>query len=49
MPACPSPTAQTDLLIVDGNPLQDLGVLQEQGKFLTAIMKDGRFYKNRLQ
>ena len=28
---------------------RDLGVLQEQGKHLAAIMKGGRFYKNRLQ
>jgi imidazolonepropionase-like amidohydrolase len=40
--------AFADLLIVEGNPLRDLGVLQEQGKFLAAIMKGGRFHKNRL-
>jgi hypothetical protein len=33
---------------VDGNPLRDLSVLQEQGKYLAAIMKGGRFHKNRL-
>jgi len=41
--------AFADLLIVEGNPLRDLGVLQEQGKFLAAIMKGGRFHKMRLQ
>ena len=30
-------------LVVEGNPLRDLGVLQEQGKSLAAIMKGGRF------
>jgi imidazolonepropionase-like amidohydrolase len=41
--------AFADLLIVEGNPLRDLGVLQEQGKFLAAIIKGGRFHKMRLQ
>ncbi len=43
------PGAYADLLVVDGNPLDDLGVLQDQGAHLAAIMKGGRFYKNRLQ
>jgi hypothetical protein len=34
--------------VVDGNPLTNLGVLQEQGKYLAAIMKGGRLHKNRL-
>jgi imidazolonepropionase-like amidohydrolase len=46
---CLKAGAFADLLIVEGNPLQDLGVLQEQGKFLAAIMKGGRFHKNRLR
>jgi imidazolonepropionase-like amidohydrolase len=45
---CLKTGAFADLLVVDGNPLRDLGVLQEQGKFLAAIMKGGRFHKNRL-
>jgi imidazolonepropionase-like amidohydrolase len=45
---CLKPGAFADLLLVDGNPLLNLGVLQEQGKFLAAIMKGGRFHKNRL-
>ena len=45
---CLKPGAFADLLVVDGNPLEDLGVLQEQGKHLAAIMKGGRFHKNRL-
>jgi imidazolonepropionase-like amidohydrolase len=45
---CLKAGAFADLLVVDGNPLADLGVLQEQGKYLAVIMKGGRFYKNRL-
>jgi imidazolonepropionase-like amidohydrolase len=45
---CLKPGAFADLLLIDGNPLANLGVLQEQGKFLAVIMKGGRFHKNRL-
>jgi imidazolonepropionase-like amidohydrolase len=45
---CLKPGAFADLLVIDGNPLADLGVLQEQGKYLAVIMKGGRFHKNRL-
>ncbi|SFH72188.1 Imidazolonepropionase [Collimonas sp. OK307] len=40
--------AIADLLIVDGNPLVDIDLLLGQGKFIPAIMKDGRFVKNQL-
>lgn len=40
--------AFADLLVVDGNPLEDLGLLQDQGAHFAAIMKDGRFVKNEL-
>ena len=43
-----APGAYADLLVVDGNPLADLGLFQEQGAHLAAIMKAGRFHKNRL-
>jgi Amidohydrolase family len=33
-----------DLLLVDGDPLADLGILLDQNKLL-AIMKDGEFHK----
>lgn len=33
-----------DLLLVDGDPLADITVLQDKGK-LHAIMKDGKFHK----
>jgi imidazolonepropionase-like amidohydrolase len=42
------PGAFADLLVVDGNPLRDLGVLQDQGAHLRAIMKGGKFHKNLL-
>jgi len=40
--------AYADLLIVDGNPLADLGVLMHPQKNLKFIMKDGVVYKNEL-
>jgi imidazolonepropionase-like amidohydrolase len=40
--------AYADLLIVDGNPLADLGVLMNPQKNLKVIMKDGVIYKNEL-
>jgi imidazolonepropionase-like amidohydrolase len=45
---CLKPGAYADFLLVDGDPLQNLNLLQEQGKYLAAIVKDGEFYKNRL-
>jgi imidazolonepropionase-like amidohydrolase len=40
--------ALADILVVDGDPLKDLGVLQHQGRHLPVIMKGGAFHKNRL-
>jgi imidazolonepropionase-like amidohydrolase len=40
--------ALADLLIVDGNPLDDIRVLEEPEKNLRLIMKDGRIYKQTL-
>ncbi len=45
---CLKPGAFADLLVVDGNPLKNLKLFQEQGKHLSVIMKGGRMYKNRL-
>ena len=42
------PGAFADVLVIDGNPLEDLGVFQEQGRYLAAIMKGGVFHKNTL-
>lgn len=43
-----APGAYADLLVVDGDPLRDLGLFQDGGPALAAIMKAGRFHKNTL-
>ncbi|MFM7347224.1 MAG: amidohydrolase family protein [Tagaea sp.] len=43
-----APGAFADLLVVDGDPLKDIGVLTGQGERLLAIMKGGAFVKNAL-
>tara|TARA_B100001142_G_C13801713_1_gene449067 strand:- start:94 stop:555 length:462 start_codon:yes stop_codon:yes gene_type:complete len=40
--------AFADILLVEGNPLQDFEVLQNQGEKLSVIMKNGKFYKNNI-
>lgn len=39
------PGALADLLVVDGNPLMDIGLLASNGSHLTHIMVNGRFVK----
>jgi imidazolonepropionase-like amidohydrolase len=41
-----APGAYADLLVVDGDPYRDLGVLQDQGAHIAAIMKGGHWCKN---
>jgi len=41
---CIAPGQLADLLLVDGDPLADIRILQDAGK-LTVIMKGGRFHK----
>jgi hypothetical protein len=36
-----------DLLVVDGNPIKDVRILQDKAN-LHAILKDGKFEKNLL-
>jgi imidazolonepropionase-like amidohydrolase len=36
---------EADVLVVDGDPLRDVGVLAEDGRRLLAVMKAGRFLK----
>jgi imidazolonepropionase-like amidohydrolase len=43
-----APGSFADLLVVDGDPTKDLGVLQRNGACLTAIMRGGRFFKNQI-
>jgi hypothetical protein len=38
--------ALADLLLVDGNPLQDLSLVATPDTSFSVIMKDGRIYKN---
>jgi len=40
--------AYADLLLVDGNPLDDILLLTDPKKNLNLIMKDGKIYKNQL-
>jgi imidazolonepropionase-like amidohydrolase len=41
------PGKQADLLVVDGNPLNDITMLQDETKLL-MVMKDGRSYVNKV-
>ena len=40
-----APGARADLIVVDGDPLADISLLDGQGEHLTHIMKDGGLYK----
>lgn len=40
--------ALADLLLVDGNPLDDIKLVEDPAKNFVVIMKNGRIYKNRL-
>jgi imidazolonepropionase-like amidohydrolase len=42
------PGAFADLLLVDGNPLDNLALIADPEKSFKLIMKDGRIYKNAL-
>jgi len=41
--------AYADLLLVDGNPLEDLDLVADPENNFVIIMKDGKIYKNTLQ
>ena len=43
-----APGAYADLLVIDGNPLKNLGLFKDGGPHLSAIMKAGKFHKNTL-
>ncbi len=43
-----APGALADLLVVDGDPLENLSLLEEQGKHLPVIAQAGRLVVNRL-
>jgi len=40
--------ALADLIIVNGNPLENIGLVADPGKNFMVIMKDGKIYKNEL-
>jgi imidazolonepropionase-like amidohydrolase len=40
--------ALADLLLVDGNPLENIALVADPGRNFRVIMKDGRIYKNTL-
>ncbi len=40
--------ALADLLLVDGNPLENVSLIADPAKNFLVIMKDGRIYKNLL-
>lgn len=42
------PGAYADMLLIDGNPLKDLQLFQDQGAHIPMILKGGKFYKNQL-
>jgi imidazolonepropionase-like amidohydrolase len=37
--------AAADLIVVDGNPLEDIGLLAQDGARLTVVMRDGLIHK----
>jgi imidazolonepropionase-like amidohydrolase len=43
-----APGALADVLVVDGDPLKNLGVFQDQGAHIPVVMQSGRFHRNRL-
>jgi imidazolonepropionase-like amidohydrolase len=40
--------ALADLLVVDGNPIEDIGLIEDPGANLAIVMKDGTIFKNML-
>jgi imidazolonepropionase-like amidohydrolase len=40
--------ALADLLVVDGDPIANIKLLEDPGKNLVVILKDGKIFKNRL-
>jgi len=40
--------ALADLLLVDGNPVENIRLIEDPAKNLLVIMKDGRIHKNAL-
>lgn len=45
---CVRPGAHADLLVVDGDPLEDIGLLAANGRYLRLIMRAGELVRNEL-
>jgi len=45
---CVATDAHADLIVVDGDPLQDISLLAQSGRELSLIMRGGEIVKNRL-
>ena len=45
---CVADGALADLIVVKGDPMRDIRILARPEENVLAVMKDGRFYKNRL-
>ena len=45
---CIAPGAHADLLVVDGDPLKDIGLLAKDGRHLRLIMRNGELVRNEL-
>jgi len=45
---CVKPGAFADLLVVDGDPLEDISLLAADGQNLSLIVRGGEIVKNRL-
>lgn len=41
--------AYADLLLVEGNPLEDISILTKPEENLVLVMKDGDVYKNSIE
>jgi imidazolonepropionase-like amidohydrolase len=44
---CIAPGAFADLIVIDGNPLDDMSLLADQGAHMPIIIRGGHFVKNR--
>ena len=48
LPNTAMPEMAADLLLVDGDPLADIQLIEDPAKNFVVIMKDGRIHKNTL-
>ena len=41
--------AYADLIVIDGNPLEDIKVLEDYANNMKVIIRDGKVWKNTLK